>query len=107
MNYEYGLLILACLLAGVIGRLLVDFSWHRRLLALEEGIKAVLIAYDDRLNELTRIVTRQDKREAGETRWKKKNAEDEATLKALTDTRGESLSPAVGHPWDPRTWGKS
>ena len=104
---EYGLLvIIACVVGGgVAGGVLVSWGCHRRLLALEENLKVILLAYDDRLNQLSRIVVRQDKQEAAKVRWSGKAEKDEATLKALTNLSANGGATPAGHPWDPRTWG--
>jgi len=97
------LLFLACALgAGVGGGLLSAWSCHRRVLALEENLKIILVSYDDRLNQLTKIAVRQDKTEAAKARWSKKDQDDEALARQLT-----ANAPGVQtqHPWDPRTWG--
>jgi hypothetical protein len=101
---EYGLLVVIslCLGSAVCGGLLSAWSCHRRLLALEETLKVILTAYDDRLNQLSKIVVRQDKTEAAKIRWSGKAAQDEALAKSLT-----AAAPALArHPWDPRLWGK-
>jgi len=104
---EYGLLFLVALVVGggVAGGLLSSWGCHRRLLTLEENLKVILLAYDDRLNELSRIVVRQDKREAAETRWSGKKEKEDATLKALQNLGASNGGAPAGHPWDPRTWG--
>jgi len=101
---EYGLLLFlaVALGAGVGGGLLSAWSCHRRILALEENLKIVLVALEDRVNQLTKIVVRQDKTEAAKARWSGKKAEDEALAKVLTQP--DPMQPAL-HPWDPRTWG--
>lgn len=104
---EYAVLtLIACALgAGTAGGFLASWSCHRRLLALEENLKVILGAYDDRLNLLNKIVTRQDKSEAAKVRWSNKDAKDEEAIAALSKLG--SPSHAAPHPWDPRTWGSS
>jgi hypothetical protein len=99
---EYGLLALISLVlgGGVAGGLLNAWSVHRRLLALEENLKVILGAYDDRMNQIQKIITRQDKTAAAEARWGKKDIELEK-IKALATPN------AAPHPWDPRTWGSN
>lgn len=105
---EYGLLLLLALSlgGGVAGGVLSAWSCHRRLHALEEYTKIQHTANEDRFNQLSKIVIRQDKSEAAKTRWSKKDGDETSLVKALTDNRTSDLSPVVGHPWDPRTWGK-
>jgi len=105
---EYGILFgIACVVGGgVAGGLLTSWGCHRRLLALEENLKVILLAYDDRLNQLTKIVTRQDKTAAAEARWSGKKTKDEETLKALTTIAANGTVEPAMHPWDPRTWGR-
>lgn len=104
---EYGILVLiaAVVGGGFAGGLLNAWSAHRRILAIEENLKIVLGALDDRINMLQKIVIRQDKSEAAKVRWSKKDQETEEIGKMLT---GKPLELGLGqHPWDPRTWGKS
>jgi len=105
---EYGVLlfITSALAAGVAGGLLSAWGCHRRVLALEENLKIILVAYDDRLNQLSKIVLRQDKSAAATARWSKKEIDDHTLIKTLTGPLADQGSSAVGHPWDPRTWGK-
>lgn len=97
---EYGLLTLISLVlgGGVAGGLLNAWSCHRRVLALEENLKVILGAYDDRMNQIQKIITRQDKTAAADARWGKKDIELEK-IKALA-TAGQNTP----HPWDPNTW---
>jgi len=104
---EYGILVLIALTlgAGFAGGLLNAWSAHRRILAIEENLKIVLGALDDRINMLQKIVIRQDKSEAAKVRWTKKEQDDNEVARILT---GKPLgSPAMPAAWDPRTWGKS
>lgn len=100
------MVIAACLGAGVCGGVLSSWACHRRLLVLEETFKLVVTSLEDRIEQLTKIAVRQDKSEAAKARWTKKEHDDHALVKALTDGRTELTSSVVGHPWDPRTWGK-
>jgi len=97
---EYGLLaIIACVIGGgVAGGLLNAWTVHRRVLALEENLKVILGAYDDRMNQIQKIITRQDKSAAADARWSKKDLELEK-IKAL------ATQPPTVNPWDPRIWG--
>ena len=101
---EYGLLVLiaVCLGGGVGGGLLSAWSCHRRVLVLEQNLKIILDGFDDRLNQLSKMVIRQDKTEAAKVRWSKKDIDEVALANRL-------VAPGVSnqHPWDPRTWGKS
>jgi len=106
MDYAFLALIALCLGAGVAGGLLSAWSCHRRLLALEENLKVILDAFNDRLNQLSKIVIRQDKSEAAKARWTKKDQEEAGLLKTLTADPTDFTSSRIGHPWDPRTWGK-
>jgi hypothetical protein len=106
---EYGLLALIALVvgAGAAGGVLTGWSCHRRVLVLEESIKVYITAFNDRLNEVERIATRDQKREAANFKWSKKAKDEEALAANLTrDPNGTALIPA-GHAWDPRTWGRS
>lgn len=104
---ELGILALIALVlgAGVAGGLLNAWSCHRRLLAIEENLKVVLGAIDDRINMLQKIVIRQDKSEAAKARWSKKDREDDEIGQLLS---AKAKGPLLDmHPWDPRTWGKT
>lgn len=105
---DYGILVLMALVVGggVAGGLLSAWSCHRRVHALEEYTKIQHTANEDRFNQLSRIVTRQDKTEAAKARWSKKDVDENTLVKTLTDQSAGTLSQVVGHPWDPRTWGK-
>lgn len=85
---------------GVAGGMLSAWSCHRRLLALEENSKLLFTSLEDRIQQLTKIATRQDKQAAASARWSKKDAEVEAIAQLAKQTH----QPAM-HPWDPRTWG--
>jgi len=106
MDYAFLALIAFFLVAGVAGGLLFAWSCHRRVLALEENLKVILDAFNDRLNQLSKIAIRQDKSEAAKTRWTKKDQDEAGLMKTLTDQSGSVSSQVSGHPWDPRTWGK-
>lgn len=105
MDVVFLVLIAGCLAAGVAGGLLSAWSCHRRLLALELDLKTILTSYEDRINQLTKIVVRQDKSDAAKARWSKKDSADESLIKTLTEGHDAQRSLALGHPWDPRTWG--
>ena len=100
------MIIAACLGAGVAGGMLSAWSCHRRVLVLEETFKLVVVSLEDRIKQLTAIAVRQDKSEAAKARWSKKEQDDHALAKALALTGPDPTTPAAGHPWDPRTWGK-
>lgn len=100
------IIIAACLGAGVAGGVLSALACHRRMLVLEETFKLVVVSLEDRIKQLTTIAIRQDKSEAAKTRWTKKEVDEHALLKQVTDASGGQGSSLVGHPWDPRTWGK-
>mgnify|MGYP003547991167 FL=1 len=104
---EYGILlfIASALGAGTAGGFLAAWSCHRRLLALEENLKVILLAYDDRLIQLTKIVVRQDKSEAAKVRWSGKETKDQEAASALLKLG--SATDVPGHAWDPRTWGQT
>lgn len=103
---EYGILLFLtiALAAGVAGGFLASWSCHRRLLVLEEDTKVRNVATADRFNQLEKIVVRQDKSEAAKVRWSKKEIDDAATLKQLTNVNNNGGAPAT-LPWDPRVWG--
>jgi hypothetical protein len=106
MEYAYLVVIAICLGAGVGGGLLSAWSCHRRVLALEVSLKVILTGFDDQINQLTKIVVRQDKSEAAKARWSKKDLEETTLAKQLTDNIGQPSVIGPGHAWDPRTWGK-
>lgn len=104
---EYGILVLiaAVVGGGFAGGLLNAWSAHRRILAIEENLKIVLGALDDRINMLQKIVIRQDKSEAAKVRWSKKEREDDEIGQLLSaKPTGGFATPQA---WDPRTWGKN
>jgi hypothetical protein len=103
---EYGLLLITvvALGAGVAGGLLAAWSCHRRVLVIEETLKVVLPAMDDRIAQATKIATREQKTEAANIRWKKAKSQDEALAEELVKPPG--VPAVIGHPWDPRTWGR-
>jgi formiminotetrahydrofolate cyclodeaminase len=106
---ELGLLtLIACTLGGgIAGGLLSAWGCYHKLLALELTLKAVFTGYEDRFNELERITTRDVKRAAVETRWRKGKDKDEEFAKELIAANTNLPVGPVGHPWDPRTWGGS
>jgi hypothetical protein len=88
---------------GVFGGVLGSWSSWRYQLVLDQRQKAMETAYDDRLNQIAKIVTRQDKTAAVTARWEKSKKADEKLVEELTGTSGV---PARVVPWDPRLWGK-
>jgi hypothetical protein len=105
---EYGILLIIAfsLGAGVAGGLLAAWSCHRRMLVIEETLKVVLPAMDDRIAQATKIATREQKTEAANIRWSKAKRQDESLAEQLTKTGpGQTDLALIGHPWDPRTWG--
>ena len=99
---------MACVIAGgVAGGMLSAWGCHRRLLALEENLKIILVSYDDRLNLISKIITRQDKSAAAEARWSGKEKKETEQAGALLKLAGNAAIEPAPHPWDPRTWGKS
>jgi hypothetical protein len=105
---EYGLLALIALVLGasVTGGVLVGWGCHRRVLVLEESLKVYITSFNDRLNEVERIATRDQKREAANVKWSKKAKDDEALAATLTNPNGGLPALQPGHAWDPRTWGR-
>jgi hypothetical protein len=104
MEYGFLVVIAICMGGGVAGGMLVAWGCHRRVLALEQNLKVILDAYDDRLNQLSKIVIRQDKSEAAKIKWSKKSADEEALAAHLAKPASVN---GPGLPWDPRTWGDS
>jgi hypothetical protein len=107
---EYGLLLLitAVVAGGVAGGLLGAWSCHRRILVLEETWKVMSVCYEDRLKQIEKIITRQDKSAAATIKWSKKAAEEEALAAILAKpANGATPAAVAAHPWDPRTWGDS
>jgi hypothetical protein len=103
MDVVYVVNFAVSLLVGVLGGLLGSWSSYRYQLVLDQRQKAMETMFDDRLNQIQKIVTRQDKTAAVETRWKKSKQADEALATELTAV--PAVRPAM-HPWDPRLWGK-
>jgi hypothetical protein len=95
---------LVALIVGVLGGLIGSWSSWRYLLVLDQRQKAFEVAIDDRVSAVHKVVTRQDKIAAVETRWAQKKTKDEKLAEELTALPANQ--PAQ-HPWDPRTWGKS
>jgi hypothetical protein len=92
------------LLVGVLGGLIGSWSSYRYQLVLDQRQKAMETMFDDRLNQIQKIVTRQDKTAAVTARWEKGKKADEKLAEELTAL--PALVPRVP-PWDPRLWGKS
>jgi hypothetical protein len=90
------------LLVGVLGGLLGSWSSWRYQLVLDQRQKAMETAYDDRLNQIAKIVTRQDKTAAVTARWEKSKKADETLAQELTTVPAVRAMP---RPWDPRLWG--
>ena len=105
MELSILVLVAAVVGGGFAGGLLNAWSAHRRILAIEENLKIVLGALDDRINMLQKIVIRQDKSEAAKVRWTKRDRDDEEIGKMLTAKPLENFSSPL--PWDPRIWGKN
>jgi phage tail tape-measure protein len=91
------------LVVGILGGLIGTWSSLRYQLVLEQRQKDMEAAFDDRLNTLQKIVTRQDKTAAVTARWEKAKKTDEALVNELTTV--PAVRPKM-HPWDPRLWGK-
>lgn len=91
------------LVVGILGGLIASWSSYRYQLVLDQRQKAMETMFDDRLNQIQKIVTRQDKTAAVTARWEKNKKADEKLIEDLT------TAPVVQqklHPWDPRLWGK-
>jgi phage tail tape-measure protein len=91
------------LVVGILGGLIGTWASLRYQLVLEQRQKDMEAAFDDRLNTLQKIVTRQDKTAAVTARWEKTKKADEALVNELTTV--PAVRPKM-HPWDPRLWGK-
>jgi hypothetical protein len=91
------------LVVGVLGGMIGSWSSYRYQLVLDQRQKAMETMFDDRLNQIQKIVTRQDKTAAVEARWSKAKKVDEKLIEELTTV--PAVRPKL-HPWDPRLWGK-
>jgi predicted transcriptional regulator len=95
--------IVVSLIVGILGGLIGHWSTIRFQLVLEQRQQAMEVVLNDRINQIAKIVTRQDKVNAVETRWAQKKTRDETLVKELTEL---PLAKPAPHPWDPRLWGK-
>jgi hypothetical protein len=102
MELVYFVAVVIGLVGGVLGGLFGSWSSYRFQLALDQRQKTMEASFDDRLNTLQKMVTRQDKSAAVTARFSKAKADDEKLAAELTNV---PAIRAVGHPWDPRTWG--
>jgi hypothetical protein len=91
------------LVVGVLGGLIGSWSSYRYQLVLDQRQKAMETMFDDRLNQIQKIVTRQDKTAAVTARWEKSKKADEKLVEELTNA--PAVRP-VKHPWDPKIWGE-
>jgi hypothetical protein len=104
MDYVYLVNFAVSLIVGVIGGLIGNWSSWRFQLVLDQRQKTMETCYDDRLNQIQKIITRQDKTAAVTARWEKSKKSDEALAQELT-TVPAARSRVL--PWDPRLWGKT
>jgi phage tail tape-measure protein len=103
MDVVYVVNFAVSLVVGILGGLIGTWASLRYQLVLEQRQKDMEAAFDDRLNTLQKIVTRQDKTAAVTARWEKTKKADEALVNELTTV--PAVRPKM-HPWDPRLWGK-
>jgi hypothetical protein len=103
MDPVYVLNFAISLFVGVLGGLIGSWSSYRYQLVLDQRQKAMETVFDDRLNQIQKIVTRQDKTAAVMARWEKGKKADEKLAEELTPARDPRQ---VMLPWDPRLWGK-
>jgi ABC-type antimicrobial peptide transport system permease subunit len=103
MEVVYFIAVVIGLVGGVLGGLFGSWTSYRFQLALDQRQKTMEASFDDRLNTLQKMVTRQDKSAAVTARFSKAKTDDEKLATELTSV------PALAsmHPWDPRLWGKS
>jgi hypothetical protein len=71
-----------------------------RLLALEQTTEITFLKVEDKINELQRVANREQKRDAINTRWKKRDQTDEQTLQELDKIKAQ----ATTRDFDPVSW---
>jgi type II secretory pathway pseudopilin PulG len=102
MEFVIVVCVLSALASTALGVWLGMKFYALRLLALEKQTELAFTCMEDKVNELARVANRDLKRDAVNTRWKKRDETDEATIKELHKIKpAESLSLPS---FDPTTW---
>jgi type II secretory pathway pseudopilin PulG len=96
--------VIFALASSVLGVWLGVKYYALRLLALEKQTELAFTCMEDRVSELARVANRDQKREAVNTRWKKRDVTDADTLKELDKVAKDlpGQNSIVGY--DPNTW---
>jgi type II secretory pathway pseudopilin PulG len=103
MEYAIVIVVISSLASGALGVWLGFKFYGLQLLALEKQTELAFTCMEDRVNELQRVATRNQTRDAVNMRWKKKDETDEATLKELHKIKPASETlPMPG--FDPVKW---
>jgi Flp pilus assembly protein TadB len=102
MFLEVLVVFLSSVVAGGLAGTVLSWSYHRRILAIEEYHKVREPAVDTRLTQVEKWTTREVKSAASKERWNKADLE----AASLVRTLGSNPEPQPGVlPWDPRVWG--
>jgi type II secretory pathway pseudopilin PulG len=97
------LVVVSALASAALGVWLGMKFYALRLLALEKQTELAFTCMEDKVNELQRVATRNQTRDAVNSRWKKKDETDESTLKELAKVKpngGEVISMPMFNPVD-------
>jgi type II secretory pathway pseudopilin PulG len=96
------LVVVSALASAALGVWLGIKFYALRLLALEKQTELAFTCMEDKVNELQRVATRNQSRDAVNSRWKKKDATDAETIQELKKIEPKTLDTVPMY--DPTTW---
>jgi type II secretory pathway pseudopilin PulG len=102
MEFVVILVVVSALASAALGVWLGMKYYALRLLALEKQTELAFTCMEDKVFELARVANRDMKRDAVNTRWKRRDETDETALKELAKVKQSPVELLPG--FDPSTW---
>lgn len=98
------LVVVSALASAALGVWLGMKFYALRLLALEKQTELSFTCMEDKVNELQRVATRNQSRDAVNSRWKKRDETDEQTLKELAKVKPNGGDVVTLPMYNPVDW---